>query len=524
MNWLYSIVIAAFIIRTLRVSLYLVFLWQLKEYRLDRLFAHLKTPIGRKLILGPFTIAKWSTLLFGSILAFFIPQSILAAYALFWGIWCLEAAVFILELVTRRWKIPALTMRIIPILLIVAVSEFSLLFIGFWRTTLLLAPVLDKGLAPLIACLVGLTSIPTYLYRKWKIHLAKRKMTALDKLGVIGITGSYGKTTVKHFLACILGYQFPVAAAAGSINTEIGIAAYILNHVSRHVRILIVEMGAYKKGEIQRLCKLVTPSVGIITAVGTQHLELFGSKNALMEAKYELLASLPEKGTAIVNGDDDGARQLGEWAEKRGVQTEVVYPSRMVRQIRTAKTHIACQVLLEGRWKDVVLPVLGGQALTGIMIAVAGAQVSGMKASDIISALRTVSMPQRTMKMIGAAGSTTLIDDTFNINPESTLAAVSYMKLYKGDKILVLSPFIELGTEESAAYERIAPVIEKECTHLVLASDSFPAYFRELLAKADNGTLSILSEFPAGTRKDSVAVFEGKEAGTVLKRIQQNAA
>ncbi|MBZ0256105.1 hypothetical protein K8I31_08590, partial [bacterium] len=129
---------------------------------------------------------------------------------------------------------------------------------------------------------------------------------------IIGITGSYGKTSIKQILSHILNSHAPTLATPGSVNTIMGIARIIREKLSRDHEFFIVEMGAYGIGSIQRLCRFTPPKVGVVTAVGFAHLERFKSQETIFEAKSELPQALPQDGFVVLNGDDPFCRKMAE--------------------------------------------------------------------------------------------------------------------------------------------------------------------------------------------------------------------
>ena len=135
-------------------------------------------------------------------------------------------------------------------------------------------------------------------------HLAQKKLKSMNNLKVIGITGSYGKTSSKNIISDILNVKYNALPTPRNLNTPNGLMITINNHLDKFTEIFIAEMGAYVKGEIKELCDFVHPKYGILTTIGTAHLETFGSEENIVKAKFELIESLPSDGFAVLNGDD----------------------------------------------------------------------------------------------------------------------------------------------------------------------------------------------------------------------------
>ena len=281
------LLIGSFILRTVRNLLFQSYLWQIKEYRLDRIFSFLRTSQGRKMIFSPLSLIKWILITVGLsvvVYAYVVFGSIenygliiLFLYLSFWCLWVLEGIKAVLILATRGWKLPTFTLKIGLILITVSVIIFGWFYIedlGFFLTY---GPILDKLLTPTVFTIVIVFNLISWLIKKLIIFLAKRKIGMMKGLTVIGITGSYGKTSTKEFLYTILSEKFKVIKTEGYNNTEIAVAMAILKKLKSLHEIFIVEMGAYKMGEIKAICNIVSPQIGIITGINKQHVELFGS-------------------------------------------------------------------------------------------------------------------------------------------------------------------------------------------------------------------------------------------------------
>src|SRR3989344_7605319 len=150
-----------------------------------------------------------------------------------------------------------------------------------------------------------------YVLKQTIIGLAKRKITLFPDLKIIGITGSYGKTTMKEILATLLAEHYTVLKTPDNINTLIGIARLILKKLTGTTDIFIVEMGAYERGDIRTLCEITPPRISIITGINEAHLERFGSIENTIAAKFEIAHHAFKKTVVILNEDDENIRR--EW-------------------------------------------------------------------------------------------------------------------------------------------------------------------------------------------------------------------
>ena len=141
------------------------------------------------------------------------------------------------------------------------------------------------------------------VYNYYKIK-AKNKLKNMPNLKIVGITGSYGKTSSKNILADILNVKYNALPTPRNLNTYNGLIMTVNNHMDKFTDVFIAEMGAYVKGEIKGLCDLVHPKYGILTRIGTAHLESFGSEENIQKGKFELIESLPSDGIGVLNRDD----------------------------------------------------------------------------------------------------------------------------------------------------------------------------------------------------------------------------
>ncbi len=534
----FDIIVPAFIIRTLRNGLYLIFLWQLKEYRLDRVVAHLRTSQGRKLLLGVLPITKWILLPF--ILADIFLEKYLPfkesflwhdPFLIFWLIWLVESIFNTRELFTRGWRLPKFTPKAITILILsLIISLIVTLYPYQSDATILLTRVLiggilvDKLLAPLIAILVLLSNIPASLYKKWITLQAKNKILSFPNLMVVGITGSYGKTSTKEFLATILSEKFNVAKTPEFTNTDIGIANYILKDLKPEHEVLVVEMGAYKKGEIKTICDMVQPKMGIITGINEQHLELFGSIENTMKTKFELIESLPKGGVAIFNGNNDYCRKIAKWVKDLKLKAFTVDLNKDVKNIKTFTDHLEF-TLTENNYL-IKVNLLGKQAIENLLAAIYAARNLGLTLEEIKKGIAKIIPAAKTMQSVGKVGGMMLVDDTFNANPDGIMAALDYMKIFKGKKILVLTPLIELGQEADKIHTDIGEKASKICDLILLTNINYHRSFIEGARKVGGEAKIQIVNATVGLKlikenldKEGVAVFEGKEAGRILEKL-----
>lgn len=289
------------------------------------------------------------------------------------------------------------------------------------------------------------------------VSLAKIKIRKMKNLKVVGITGSFGKTSTKEILAQVLETRFKVLKTPQSYNTPLGIAKVILKSLSKEHEIFIVEMGAYKTGEIKTLCKIVKPAIGILTGITKQHLERFGDLKNIILAKFELIQALPESGLAIVNFDSQPCQNS---AAK--IKTPVIFygtakkPKKgnflIAQDIKLAhdKTNFTLLTNLDEKANLTKMEtnLLGRHNIINILASATTALSLKIDIQEIKGAVKSLTpIPHRLE--ITKRGETIIVDDAYNANPEGVKAAMEILGLFKNKpKVIVTPGLIELGNKQ----------------------------------------------------------------------------
>ncbi len=285
------------------------------------------------------------------------------------------------------------------------------------------------------------------------LRSARKKMKNLQPT-VIGITGSYGKTSTKYILNSMLSQKFNVLMTPDSYNTPMGICKVIRGQLEADHEVFIVEMGAYKRGDIAELCRLVHPEIGILTAVGAQHLERFKNIENIAHTKYELIESLPEDGTAVFNDDNEICSEL---ADKTTIKVARYAVDRLDEKVGlTAReienTRSGLSFIIEkpsGETCKVVTKLLGRNNVYNILAAATVALECGLTLDEVSQAISTLEPIPHRLQLIEGAGGVTVIDDGFNANPVGAKAALEVLEGFSdGRKILVTPGMVELGNME----------------------------------------------------------------------------
>lgn len=311
-----------------------------------------------------------------------------------------------------------------------------------------LLPVLLATFQPLVIVAAWLLLLPIDWIVKRQIFEKARKVRAHmpAEAVVIGIAGSVGKTTTKELLKHVLQDLSPIVTPA-HVNTEMGVAQWLLQNEKflRTNKPVIVEMGAYAKGEIALLCSVVKPAIGVVTALGSDHVALFGSEEAIIDANAELIEALPQNGHAFLNGDSEATRSIESRAH---CPTALVGTHEGMHAVALDVEEKTDGLHFRMDNEAYSVPIHGRHHVTNILLAIAVAKYLGVTHDRIRELLKTFHPMQHTFNVL-EENSITILDDTYNISPLSMKAAIDWAAERKEKpKILLTSGLLELGKEE----------------------------------------------------------------------------
>lgn len=285
--------------------------------------------------------------------------------------------------------------------------------------------------------------------------LAWVRRQARANVKVIAVTGSVGKTTTKELTAAVLGTRYPLLKNEGNLNSEIGLPMVLLELTRRHRR-AVLEMGMWASGEIKLLCDIAMPDVGIVTNVGPSHMERLGSIEAIADAKSELVESLADEGTAILNADDIRVAQMAERTNANimtyGLSAEADVRAEEIESHGLAGVQFT---LVHGDERAHVYSRLPGvQLVHNALAAAAAGIIDGLDVADVATALTEAQIPMRLSQHAGINGSL-IIDDTYNASPASMLAALDLLGEVPGRKYAVLGDMRELGDATATGHRDV---------------------------------------------------------------------
>ncbi|MFZ0179887.1 MAG: UDP-N-acetylmuramoyl-tripeptide--D-alanyl-D-alanine ligase [Candidatus Dormiibacterota bacterium] len=356
--------------------------------------------------------------------------------------------------------------------------------------------------------------------RRHYLGLAAARMKIVDPV-VVAVVGSFGKTSTKHILAQLLQPSVNTLPTRKSFNTLMGVTRVINEDLTPGHRVFIVEMDAYAQGEIAAMSDLVHPRMAIITAIGPQHMERFGTIERIAAAMYEVASALPADGTLIVyTGDQAGAvlaararadqRQLIRYAladDAETVDADVVASSIRIDSHGGA---FRWRWDAEGLDREVTIPLLGRHQVANVSAALAAVRTLGYSIDDAITAAASLEQVEHRLQLMASAGPLTVIDDSYNANPVGVHNGLEVLAAMSGaQKFLVTPGLVELGSVETEENRRYGEHAAKVCDHVIVMSAKTSA---ALCAGLRDGGMS----------EDRIHVVETlDEATTLLRRLSR---
>ncbi|MBR3300764.1 MAG: UDP-N-acetylmuramoyl-tripeptide--D-alanyl-D-alanine ligase [Clostridia bacterium] len=325
-------------------------------------------------------------------------------------------------------------------------------------------------ISPIFVLLVRFLTAPAEnLISRFYVNDAKKVLKRNPRLKVIGITGSFGKTTTKFILSRILSEKFNTVCTPKSFNTPMGVVRTVREMIKPSTEIFICEMGAKKKGDIKEICDIVNPDFGIITSVGPQHLDTFGSVDNVFKTKFELARAVSKKGgkTYIFTDCEDIKTRFDK--DDTTLIPVGENTNYCAKNIRVGSTGSDFDLVI----KDTVIPLstrlLGLHSIGDILIACSLAFDLGISPEDIKVAVASLKPVEHRLELKSSVGGSLLIDDAYNSNPVGCLHAVRTLGTFEGMKKVIITPgLIELGEKEYEANYALGLEAAKFCDIIIL--------------------------------------------------------
>lgn len=357
-------------------------------------------------------------------------------------LFAVEALLFILACVVSVWAALALAV----------LSPFALLF-----SNLIVSPV-EKAVT------------------RWFYRDAQKRLRAHKDLIIIGVTGSYGKTSTKNYLYRVLSEKYNVLMTPGNFNTTLGVVRTIREHLEPYHQVFIVEMGAKQRGDIRQICDLVHPSIGIVTAVGQMHLETFGSFENIQKTKFELIEALPADGYGVINAESQGIASYGGVPEHCRVESYGIDAHRCSARacdIEYSASGMEFDLITRSGETHYQTHLLGDNNILNLCAALMVGEYLGVSEEQRQRAVSKIQPVEHRLSM-SRKGGLVMLDDAYNSNPEGAAMALSVLhsiKIPQGANRVVITPgFVEMGPAQADACRRLGALAAKSADILVIVN------------------------------------------------------
>lgn len=299
-------------------------------------------------------------------------------------------------------------------------------------------------------------------------NMAKNKILDMPRMSVIGITGSYGKTSSKNILADILKVKYDTLPTPQNYNTPYGLMLTINNKMDKFVEYFIAEMGACEVGQIKELCDFVKPKYGILTRIGVAHLDSFKTEENIQKTKFELIESLPSDGIGILNKDDP--KQTSYKIKNNckivwiGIDNQADYQAYDINYSHKGMNFKIKIDSIEYKFESVLI---GRANIYNILAGIALAHQLGMNIEDIQRGVKGIKPIEHRLQL-KKVGNMNIIDDAYNSNPVGSAMAIEALSLMPGEKIIVTPGMIELKDQEYKLNYEFGKYMSKVCDKIIL--------------------------------------------------------
>jgi len=308
--------------------------------------------------------------------------------------------------------------------------------------------------------------------RVWIKNISIAKLNSLKNLTVIGITGSYGKTSVKEFLYAILRTQYKVLRTPESYNTVLGIAKVIDLELDESYQFFICEMAAYKRGEIKESAQMLQPKYAILTGINEQHLAMFGSIENTVQAKFELIDAISENGFAVINGDNGLVKENAAKYKKNFVVYGLGDFAFMAKNIKISEEGTIFDLVLDGKTYPCKTKLIGRSQIENIVAAATMAFKLGMASAKIVEAISDLSSVPHRLEF-RSRENMLVIDDAYNSNVTGFKEALRLLENFKSrPKVIVTPGIVDLGSKTLEIHQVLGMQAETICDAIVLVGRS----------------------------------------------------
>lgn len=325
------------------------------------------------------------------------------------------------------------------------------------------------------------------------IKKSNKKLAQFPNLIRIGITGSFGKTSTKNFLATILSEKYSVCATPFNFNTPMGITKTVLQELSMGHQVLIAEMGARQQGDIKELCEMVQPNYGIVTSIGAQHIATFKSLENVKKTKAELPEYLGEKGFCVFNIDSEPVKEIALVSKCKksfvSINDDKIKSGKVdiyATNIITNASGTSFTLHLGDEKIECSTKLLGLHNISNLLLCVAMAHELNLSLEQIKSGIAKVMPVEHRLQLINAENDVVILDDTYNASIEGSQRALEVLSMFTDRRKIVITPgLVELGTMERLENYNFGVRISKVADIVIIVNKTHYLSIRQGLL--DNG-------------------------------------
>ena len=471
-----QIIVIEYIINLLILLTFHMHMFQLNSYFFKKHFRWLKTNT-RKIIIQILMIIFPTALLSSSNTITNVLSIIFLAFSIFYNFPRKKAKIPFK--ITNRVKRMFIT-EVILILVIFTISKFKN-FIFIKLCILNISSIF-------IALIANFINSPIeYFGKKHYINQAKKILNEMPNLIVIGVTGSYGKTSVKNFLSKTLSVKYEVLTTPKNYNTTMGVVKTIREELKPIHQVFICEMGATNIGDIKEICDIVKPRIGIITAIGPQHLESFKTIDNIIKTKFELADSVKENGgVTFINYNNEylANQKIENNIFTYGVSNKAL--NYNAYNLTSSSKGLSFNMLDKNSNKEIEFKtkLIGKHNVINLTAAIGVANYLGIPLEKLVYPIREIKSVEHRLQLI-SRGNLTIIDDSYNSNPISSKSALDTLSEFEGTKIIVTPGLIELGNDERKYNYEFGKYMTKICDYIFLVSSESSKSILEGISDTD---------------------------------------
>ncbi len=514
----FSILITVLVL--IKKLIYFLYIWQWKEYRLDKFLDLVSSPKFPRVFLDWFTTFRILAL-FALILDYVFSRLYSPFVYLFIILTSLiEIAIFTRQIIQKRALLPKFSFKILGLSVTAIVANlvlysfldkiFSCPNCSFLISTIPISLLMLSLIQPLIIGFSILLLWPLDTFLKYRITLkAKHHRLTLLNLKVVGISGSYGKSSTKEILASLLATKFNVEKTFKNHNSTLAVARKILSLDSK-TDIFISEIGAYKQGDGIDQCKFSFPNTSIITGLNNQHYSLFGGKEQIISAESESLQFLKPENLAIINWDSPWCQEIVVPKDVKLIKYGFSEDADIRAEIISSDLEgTEFNVFWEGQMYNFRTNLIGKGSIQNILASMACCTAYGFKLENLSKSLLNLPSSEGTLN-VEVTEYGYKINDSYNANLDGVLNAIELLKNFDGKKIIFLDDIAELGIQSVNTHQLVAKSLgEANIDFIVLVGPNYSKMVQnELLKLGLEKEKIIVSALPNKEIKRKLELFK----------------